>query len=119
MGCAWLLDRWGELRDLLEAGEAWQPPDRFRAIRLLGRQPLDMEEDARVMAIYLGCSAMQPPEGSGVQGPGQRAALEQQKRFDEWAGQRGVLGGTRRTPRRGRRRCWSCREEEERGWRSG
>ena len=53
MGCAWLLDRWGELRDVLEAGQKWQAPDRFKAIRLLGRQPLDMDEDARVMAIYL------------------------------------------------------------------
>ena len=30
IGCAWLLDRWDELRGVLEAGGAWQPPDRFR-----------------------------------------------------------------------------------------
>ena len=59
LGCAWLLDRWGELRDLLEAGDPWQPPDRFKAIRLLGRQPLDIWEDARVMSIYLSCGAIE------------------------------------------------------------
>jgi hypothetical protein len=42
LGCDWLLDRWGELRDLLEAGVKWQQPDRFKAIWLLGRQPLDI-----------------------------------------------------------------------------
>ena len=30
MGSACLLDRWGELRDLLAAGDQWQPPDRFK-----------------------------------------------------------------------------------------
>ncbi len=41
IGCAWLLDRWGELRQRLEDGWTWQPPDRLKAIRLLGRQPMD------------------------------------------------------------------------------
>ena len=92
MGCAWLLDRWGELRDVLEAGQKWRAPDRFKAIRLLGRQPLDMEEDARVMAIYLNCSAMEPPEGLAFKDLGNELHWNEQKRFNEWAGQRGVLG---------------------------
>jgi hypothetical protein len=60
LGCAWLLDRWGELREVLEEGLNWQGPDRFKAIRLLGRQPLDALDDGRVMAIYRGCAAMDP-----------------------------------------------------------
>ena len=92
MGCAWLLDRWGELRDLLESGQKWRAPDRFKAIRLLGRQPLDMDEDARVMAIYLSCSAMEPPEGLAFKDLGNELHWNEQKRFNEWAGQRGVLG---------------------------
>ena len=60
MGCAWMLDRWGELRSLLENGWTWQPPDRLRAIRLLGQQPMDAVEDDRVMTIYLACWAMYP-----------------------------------------------------------
>ena len=35
-GCQWLLERWGELRSILEDGLAWQGPDRFKAPRLLG-----------------------------------------------------------------------------------
>ncbi len=59
MGCAWLLDQWDGLRRTLESGD-WQPPDRFRAIRLLGRQPIEVLEDDRVRMIYLACSAMKP-----------------------------------------------------------
>ncbi len=35
-----------------------QPPERLRAIRLLGRQPMDAPQDDRVMMIYLACWAM-------------------------------------------------------------
>ena len=41
-GCAWLLERWAELRDPLEQGTDWDE-DRFvRAVRLSGRQPLNL-----------------------------------------------------------------------------
>ena len=60
LGCAWLLDRWRELRELLEDGLAWQAPDRFKAIRLLGRQPLHAAEDDRVLTIYLASRAIDP-----------------------------------------------------------
>jgi hypothetical protein len=62
LGCAWLLDRWGELRDILEAGRSWQPQDRFKAIRMLGRQPLDAVDDMRVMSIYLDSWVMEPDD---------------------------------------------------------
>ena len=62
LGCAWLLDRWGELRDILEDGLLWQPSDRLKAIRMLGRQPLEAVDDRRVMAIYLCCWTMDPEE---------------------------------------------------------
>ena len=65
LGCAWLLDRWGELRALLEDGLLWQPPDRLKAIRMLGRQPLEAVDDRRVMAVYLSCWAMNPAERNG------------------------------------------------------
>ena len=60
IGCAWLLDRWRELRSLLDDGWDWQPPDRLKAIRMLGRQPMDAVDDDRVMMIYLACWAMAP-----------------------------------------------------------
>ena len=58
IGCAWLLDRWAELRQRLEDGWTLQPPERLKAIRLLGRQPMDAAQDDRVMMIYLACWAM-------------------------------------------------------------
>ena len=48
-GCRWLLDRWADLRGVLEQGLNWQAPDRLRAIRLLGRQPMDVLSDERVL----------------------------------------------------------------------
>ena len=50
-----------------------------------------MDEDARVMAIYLNCSAMEPPEGLAFKDLGNELHWNEQKRFNEWAGQRGVL----------------------------
>ena len=67
IGCAWLLDRWGELRVRLEDGWTLQPPERFKAIRLLGRQPMDAPQDDRVMMIYLACWAMDPGGPHGFQ----------------------------------------------------
>jgi hypothetical protein len=40
-GCEWLLDRWARLRELLDQGMPWLAPDKLKAIRLLGRHPID------------------------------------------------------------------------------
>ena len=44
-----VLDRWDELGNLLDRGLTWQSPDKLKAIRLLGRQPLDAA-DSEVVA---------------------------------------------------------------------
>jgi len=78
LGCAWLIERWGELREILECGLAWQPHDRLKAVRMLGRQPLDAPDDRRVMLIYLCGWAMDPNDQYGFSdmvnemGPGER-----------------------------------------------
>ena len=41
-GCQWLLDRWTELHDILDQGQTWPTTETVKAIRLLGKQPLDM-----------------------------------------------------------------------------
>ncbi len=64
LGCAWMIDRWTELGELIEEGHRWQAPDRLRAIRLLGRQPLDAADDRRVMEIYLACWVLEPEKRS-------------------------------------------------------
>jgi hypothetical protein len=84
LGCAWLLDRWGELRDVLEAGRNWEPRDRFKAIRLLGRQPLDIEDDARVLSIYAWCTAMDTSGLIALKDLTNELHWNEQKRLADW-----------------------------------
>jgi hypothetical protein len=65
-GSEWLLERWADLRRLLEEGLNWQAPDRLRAIRLPGRQPMDALADERVLSIYLACDAMAPGSPTSI-----------------------------------------------------
>ncbi len=41
-GCQWMLDRWIELRAILDQGQAWPSTEKSRAIRLLGKPPLNL-----------------------------------------------------------------------------
>jgi hypothetical protein len=59
-GCRWLLDRWAELRALLDRGLSWQSPDKLRAIRLLGRQPLDAADSQVVATIFQASHVLDP-----------------------------------------------------------
>ena len=59
-GCTWLLQRWAALGEALDGGRTWRAVDRLRAIRLLGKQPLDAVADETVLSIYLACQAMDP-----------------------------------------------------------
>ena len=54
-GCRWLLDRWAELRSMLVREQVWQSPDKLKAIRLLGKYPLDALDDTRVTVVFLAC----------------------------------------------------------------
>jgi hypothetical protein len=64
-GCRWLLERWAELRSRLEPGEVWAASDQFKAIRLLGKQPLDAVDDLDVTLICL-ASAKLLPDGDAT-----------------------------------------------------
>jgi hypothetical protein len=57
-GCSWLLDRWAELRTMLEQDRPWESSDKLKAIRLLGRYPIDALDDCRVAGILMGCHAI-------------------------------------------------------------
>ncbi len=65
LGCVWLLEQWAALGKVLDEGRIWRPADRLRAVRLMGKQPMDAIDDESVMAIYLACHAMDP-EGPDV-----------------------------------------------------
>jgi hypothetical protein len=59
-GCLALIGHWRMLKDRLEQGLVWQPQDRLKSIRMLGRQPIELIEDERVMLIYIGSFALHP-----------------------------------------------------------
>ena len=61
-GCRWLLDRWAELRSLLDQGLTWQPPDKLKAIRLLGQQPLDAADSEEVARVFQASHVLDPQQ---------------------------------------------------------
>ena len=58
-GCQWMLDRWSELRSILEEGLDWQSADKLKAVRLLGRQPMEAVDDRNVLMIFVACQAIE------------------------------------------------------------
>jgi len=62
LGCCWLLERWNELRVLTLPGNTWRAFDKFKAIRLLGKQPLDVLDDPSgdLAVIFLATHAICP-----------------------------------------------------------
>jgi hypothetical protein len=54
-GCRWLLDRWAELRPIVDAGTAWPDEQMVQAIRLLGKRPFDAVDDFPVLTIFVAC----------------------------------------------------------------
>ncbi len=56
LGCIWLRDEWEEL--LEQAEHLWQSPDRFKATRLLGRQPAEAAIDRTIADIFVASDAL-------------------------------------------------------------
>ncbi len=59
-GCRWLLDRWGEIRTLLERRAAWSPSDVYRFIRLLGKNGFEAVHDPALNASFLAFEVFNP-----------------------------------------------------------
>jgi len=61
-GCRWLSQQWDRLKIRTEKGNFWQSYDKFKSIRLLGKQPLDVLEDTSsdLLIIFLGSYALHP-----------------------------------------------------------
>jgi hypothetical protein len=55
-GCTFLMNEWTYLKSRLAS--RWESPDRFRAIRLLGAQPLDAKEQRNIAEIFLASHAL-------------------------------------------------------------
>jgi hypothetical protein len=63
-GCLWLREHWNELRARLDSGEIWQAIDRFKAIRLLGRQPVDALADLRIAQVFVASDTLRTSDDS-------------------------------------------------------
>jgi hypothetical protein len=59
-GCRYLLDRWAELRELLRPGQCWHSPDKFKAVRLVGKHPLDVPDEPKLGQIFLASQVVNP-----------------------------------------------------------
>jgi hypothetical protein len=59
-GCCWLREQWQALRSQLESTGFWQSHDRLKATRLLGRQPVEANDDLRVATIFVASHALSP-----------------------------------------------------------
>ena len=108
-----MLDRWAELREVLEAGLLWQAPDRFKAVRLLGKQPLDAATDWRVMKIYFAAGAMNPKAPLEFKDLADEMFLEQKKIFAERVSARLVAGVRPSDPEGGKAALLELIAEEE------
>jgi hypothetical protein len=62
-GCQWMLDRWSELRSILEEGLNWQSADKLKAIRLLGRHPIEAVDDRNVLMIFVASQVIESRTG--------------------------------------------------------
>ena len=63
-GCIWLRDEWERLRDQLQMN-VFQSVDRFKACRLLGGQPTDVNDDRNIAIVFIA--------GDGVDADGKYA----------------------------------------------
>jgi hypothetical protein len=59
-GCEALAAHWRSLRERAEQGLEWQSHDRLKAVRLLGRQPIEIVDDQRVWLIFVASFVLHP-----------------------------------------------------------
>lgn len=57
-GCRWLLNQWTELRNAAAMGRAWLTAEKFRACRLLGRQPTQAADDYAISDLFMACHVL-------------------------------------------------------------
>jgi hypothetical protein len=55
-GVDWLLERWDAMRGHLRFYSYWHTHQKFEAIRLLGKRPADVCEDAEIGTIFVACN---------------------------------------------------------------
>jgi hypothetical protein len=69
-GCQWMLEQWAALKEILRQRGTWLESDRFKAIRLLGKDK-DVFVDREVEAVFRACA--RPAPNRARQSRGSRA----------------------------------------------
>ena len=59
-GAVWLIERYRELGTILETEGFWHYPEKYLAIRLLGKRPEDALRDREIAKIFMACRALHP-----------------------------------------------------------
>ena len=53
------------MKKALDRGQSWLSSDKLKAVRLLGKQPLDAIDDENVAMVFLASFALKPDRGKG------------------------------------------------------
>ena len=64
-GVRWALDRWREIRGLIDDGHEFTDLDKYKFVRLLGKQAGDAADDPALNAIFLAWEALEEEGGVG------------------------------------------------------
>jgi hypothetical protein len=59
-GCEWMIERFTELRELLEPGTAWEAHHKLKFVRLLGRRPLDVANRFDIALAFVAAWSINP-----------------------------------------------------------
>ena len=59
-GVNWMIARWAFLTETIATEGYWHTPEKFLAIKLLGKRPEDMLSDIAIGEIYVACHKMHP-----------------------------------------------------------
>ena len=105
-GCEWLLNQWARLRDLLDQGVPWLPSDKLRAVRLLGRHPIDALDSTDVARVYLASHVLLNEEGPAYQDVLNELSADEVPTFERAIGSCGITRSSH--PRMPRRRGQCC-----------
>jgi hypothetical protein len=58
VGCEWMLGQRAAPKAILDAGQVWLPCDKLKAVRLLGKQPIDAIDDRDVAMVFIATSVI-------------------------------------------------------------
>ena len=106
-GCQWMLDQWSELRSILAEGLSWQSADKLKAVRLLGRHPIEAADDRNVLMIFLACQTMEGQPITVIPEIWKELRDHERKPYARRLAGRGIDRLAPEVQRPGARSCWT------------